>query len=77
MKVQIREIRSGKIKAVAKRYADVLVKLKQAEYHEDQIEKRNKYQTKVMVAEPPPIQPATSILYKDDPSTQPGHSLLP
>ena len=71
MKVQIKEIRSGKIKTLDKRFADILVKLKQAEYYEEPVEKAATYQTKVMTAAPissaapqpvtvPPPETATS-----------------
>ena len=49
MKIQIQEIRSGKIKIVDKRFADILVKLKQVVYYESP-ENKATYQTKVMTA---------------------------
>lgn len=52
MKVQIWEIRSGKIRTVEKRYADILIKMKMAEPYKEPVKKAAIYQTKVMTPEP-------------------------
>lgn len=53
-KVTIRDIRSGKTKTMDERYADVLVKMRRAEYIDEKPApaSRQTYQTKVMTAAP-------------------------
>lgn len=54
MKVTIRDRASGKTKTMDQRYADVLVRMKRAEYVDapDVAPQRQTYQTKVMTAAP-------------------------
>lgn len=61
MKIQIKEIRSGKIKFVDKRSADILVKLKKAEYYEDAPAQKGFYQTKTMEPGPASMAPISEM----------------